>query len=476
MPDTPDRYDVVVIGAGPGGYVAAIRCAQLGLKVACVDRWLDPAGKPALGGTCLNVGCIPSKALLDSSQRFAELGGALAAHGIQVGAVEVDVAAMIRRKDKIVRQLTRGIGALLRKNGVTFHAASARLLPGRRVALEATAGEVPEVLEAGHLIIATGSYPIELPSVPFDGERILDSSGALALTEVPDRLAVIGAGVIGLELGSVWRRLGAEVILLEALDTFLPAADAEIAAEARRLLTRQGLDIRLGARVEGAERRGEQVAVRYADGDGEHTLEVDRVVVAVGRRPCTEGLGAAEVGLELDEGGRIPVDGEGRTALDGVWAIGDVVPGPMLAHKASEEGVAVAERIAGQAGQVDHDLIPWVIYTHPEIAWVGKSEQQLEAEGVAYRAGTFPFAASGRALAAGESAGRVKVLGAADDDRLLGVHIIGPQASELIAEAATAMAFGAATEDLARICHAHPTLAETLHEAALAADGRAIHI
>lgn len=472
------EFDVVVIGAGPGGYVAAIRCAQLGLRTACVERWRDPRGKPALGGTCLNVGCIPSKALLDTSHHYHNLTHLLPAHGIGVEGTSIDVPAMQARKDKLVTTLTRGIAGLFRKNRIEWFQGTGALRPGRRVEVRAPGREAVEVLEARHIVVATGSAPIDIPAARTDGERIVDSEGALVFTEVPRRLGVIGAGVIGLELGSVWARLGAKVILLEALDDFLAAADREIADAALKSFSTQGIDIRLGTRVTGSEltRNGVRVTCREGGKDEDSIFDFDRLVVAVGRRAVTEGLEPEAVGLRLDAAGRIEVDALCRTSADGIYAIGDAVAGPMLAHKASEEGVAVAEHIAGEAAHIDHALVPFVIYTHPEVAWVGSTPAELEATGTAFRTGTFPYLALGRARGAGDTEGMVKVLGDAATDRLLGVHIFGAQASELIAEAVTAMAFHASTEDLARIVHAHPTLSESLHEAALAVDDRAIHI
>jgi len=470
------HYDVVVIGAGPGGYVAAIRSAQLGLSTACVDEWVNPAGKPALGGTCLNVGCIPSKALLDTSHHYWSLTHLMPGHGIGVGKPKIDVAAMQARREKVVGQLTRGIASLFRKNKVEWLKGHGALLGDKRVEVTSKGKDKTEVVSADHIIVATGSAPIELGVAPLDGERIVDSEGALEFDAVPARLGVIGAGVIGLELGSVWARLGAEVTVLEALDDFLAAADRDVAKAALKVLGKQGLDIRLGARVSAAEKSKKGVTVSYESKDGEQTLEVDKLIVAVGRRPFTDGLNADEAGLKLDNHGRIEVDERCWTGVEGVYAVGDAVRGPMLAHKASEEGIAVAETIAGQAGHVDLGTVPWVIYTHPEIAWVGKTEAELGREGVEFRSGSFPYLASGRAQAAGETEGLVKIVGEAHTDRLLGVHIFGAQASELIAEAVTAMSFHASTEDLARTVHAHPTLAECLHEAALAVDGRPIHI
>ncbi len=469
-------YDTIVIGGGPAGYVAAIRCAQLGLRTACVDNWRNPEGEPSLGGTCLNVGCIPSKALLESSAQYDQIVKHLPEHGITAANVRVDVATMQARKSKIVTVLTRGIAGLFKKNKVEWLQGTGRLAPDRKVEIHGAEGSPPQLVEASHIIIATGSVPAELAEAPFDGRYILDSAGALALEAVPPRLGIIGAGVIGLELGSVWARLGASVTILEAMDNFLPAADTQIAREAFKQLKAQGLDIRLGAHVKQAGIDGQAVSVDYEDAAGGHRLQVDKLVVAVGRRPNTAGLAPEAVGLALDERGRIVVDGQCRTSVDGIYAIGDVVRGPMLAHKGSEEGVAAAETIAGMAGHVSYDTIPWVIYTEPEIAWVGRSEQDLRAEGVPCRIGSFPFRASGRALGSGHTAGLVKIVGHAQTDRILGVHIIGQHASELIAEAVTAMEFAASTEDLARIVHAHPTLSEALHEAALAVDERAIHL
>lgn len=470
-----DHFQTLVIGAGPGGYVAAIRAAQLGQKVACVDRWLDAGGKPALGGTCLNVGCIPSKALLDSSEQYHRAQHQLQSHGISVGEVTVDIATMIGRKDKIVKQFTGGIAGLFRKNGVTQLSGSARLLGDGQVEIS-SADENKQTVSADQIIIATGSSPIDIPAAPVDQQKILDNSGALSLAEVPGRLGIIGAGVIGLELGSVWHRLGAEVVLLEALPDFLAAADKDVSREAAKALKSQGLDIRLGALVTGTEETGDTLTITYMQNEAEQSLEVDRLIVAVGRRPNTEGLGAAEVGLKQDQRGFIEVDKQFRTSLPGVYAIGDVTAGPMLAHRASEDGVMVAEIIAGQSGQADYHCMPWIIYTWPEIAWVGKSEQALQAEGVEYRAGSFPFAASGRARAMEEGQGFVKILSDAQSDRILGVHMIGPYVSEMIGEAVVAMEFAASAEDLARTIHAHPTLSEALHEAALAVDNRAIHV
>lgn len=470
------NFDVVVIGAGPGGYVAAIRCAQLGLRTACVEKWLGTDEKPALGGTCLNVGCIPSKALLDSSHHYHNLLHLYPQHGIKVQNPQIDIPAMQQRKAKVVQNLTRGVAHLFKKNKIEWLQGHGRLLPDRQVEVTPHGNGDKETVQAKDIILATGSVPVEIGAAAFDGENIVDSEGALAFQEVPKRMGVIGAGVIGLELGSVWGRLGSEVTLLEALDDFLAPADREIAAAAHRTLSKQGLDIRLGARVTGAEKKKNAVEVRYEAENGEDTLKVDKLVVAVGRRAYTEGLNLDEVGVKVDNKGRITVDERCHTGVDGIWAVGDAVRGPMLAHKASEEGIAVAEQIAGQSAHVDHRTVPWVIYTHPEIAWVGKTEAELKSEGIEYRTGSFPYLAIGRAQGAGETDGLVKIIGDTKTDEILGVHIFGAQASELIAEAVTAMEFYASTEDLARTIHAHPTLSEAIHEAALAVDKRAIHI
>ncbi|WP_448507027.1 dihydrolipoyl dehydrogenase [Immundisolibacter sp.] len=470
-----ERYDLLVIGAGPGGYVAAIRAAQLGMRVACVERWIGKDGKPALGGTCLNVGCIPSKALLESSEQFHRARHGLAAHGIGVGEVSIDPAAMVARKDRIVAQFTGGIMGLFRKNGVAWLQGTGRLLGDGQVQVMAADGAV-QTVAAQHILIATGSRPTPLSVAPVDGEYIVDSAGALDFTAVPARLGIIGAGVIGLELGSVWARLGSQVTLLEAMPQLLPAADDAIAARAHKEFTAQGLDIRLGAKVIGAQVAAGQVTVSFEDASGVQQAQFDRLIVAIGRVPVTDDLGLDVAGVTRDERGFIPVDGRFQTSAAGVYAIGDVVRGPMLAHRASEDGMAVAEGIAGQHCHVDYGTIPWIIYTWPEIAWVGRTEQALKAEGVPYVTGVFPFQANGRARAMEAAQGQVKLLAHAQTDRVLGVHIIGPHASELIAEAVVAMEFCASAEDIARIVHAHPTLSEALHEAALAANGRAIHI
>ncbi len=469
------KFDVIVIGAGPAGYVAAIRCAQLGLRTACVDKWLDGEGRPVLGGTCLNAGCIPSKALLESSELYARLREEFPDHGITAKTVSVDLGAMMARKERVVRELTQGIAQLFHANGITAIQGHGRLRPGREVAVEGGDGKTT-VYCADHIILAPGSHPTEIAAAPLQDDMIVDSSGALSFTEVPRRLGIIGAGIIGLELGSVWQRLGAEVVLLEAQDSFLTMADRQIAREALKAFTRQGLDIRLGTRVMSCQVKRNKVEVSFQDEAGEHREKVDRLVVAVGRLPNTDDLCTAETELALDEWGYIHVDEQCRTNLPGVYAIGDVVRGPMLAHKGSQEGVMVAELISGRHAMVNYDIIPSVIYTHPEIAWVGKSEQALAADGVAYRSGVFPFAANGRARAAGETVGMVKVLADAATDRVLGVHMMGAHCSELIAQAVVAMEFGASSEDLAMTIFAHPTLSEAFHEAALAVNGEAIHM
>ncbi|MFZ2288371.1 MAG: dihydrolipoyl dehydrogenase [Halopseudomonas yangmingensis] len=469
------KYDVVVIGGGPGGYVAAIRAAQLGLKTACVEKYTGKDGKMALGGTCLNVGCIPSKALLDTSWKYHEAQDGFQAHGIEVKGVSIDVPAMIERKDKIVKQLTGGVAALFKANGVTSIEGHGKLLAGKKVEVTSPDGKV-DVLEAESVILASGSRPIEIPPAPLTDDIIVDSTGALEFTSVPKKLGVIGAGVIGLELGSVWRRLGAEVVVFEAQDKFLSMADDQIAKEAMKTLTKQGLQIRLGARVTGTEIKRKQVTVSFNDAEGDQQLTFDKLIVAVGRRPWTENLLAADSGVNLDERGMIFVDDYCATSVPGVYAVGDVVRGAMLAHKASEEGVMVAERIAGHKAAMNYDLIPSVIYTHPEIAWVGKNEQQLKAEGVEVNVGVFPFAASGRAMAANDTGGMVKMIADARTDRVLGVHVIGPSAAELVQQGAIAMEFGSSAEDLGMMVFSHPTLSEALHEAALAVNGHAIHV
>ena len=470
-----EKFDVIVIGAGPAGYVAAIKAAQLGLNAACVEQWLDDKGKILLGGTCLNVGCIPSKALLDSSHKFAEARDDFGVHGISVEGATIDVPAMLARKDKIVGQLTGGIAGLFKHNGVTAISGTGKVLAGAKVEVTDKDGEVT-VLEAGNIIIAAGSVPVNIPPAPIDNEFIIDSTGALELTEVPARLGVIGAGVIGLELGSVWGRLGSDVVVLEALDDFLPMMDAQIAKETGKILKKQGLDIRLGARVTSAQVKDGAVEVSFSTADGEHVQTFDKLIVAVGRRPRSEELFSSDSGLTLDERGYIYVNDYCETEAPHVYAVGDVVRGPMLAHKGSEEGVMVAERIAGKQAQMNYDCIPSVIYTHPEVAAVGKTEQELKADGVDYKTGVFPFVASGRALASNDSDGMVKLLAHAETDRILGCHIVGPSAADLVQQVVIAMEFGSSAEDLALTVFSHPTLSEALHEAALAVDGHAIHI
>jgi dihydrolipoamide dehydrogenase len=467
-------FDVVVIGGGPAGYVAAIRAAQLGLKTACIDKFVGKNGKPSLGGTCLNVGCIPSKALLDSSKHFHNLTHSYADHGIKTRDVAIDVNTMIGRKDKIVGQLTGGIGMLFKSNKVASYSGTGKLLAGKVVEVTQHDGSKVQ-LQAQHVILASGSVPIQIPSAPFDGNFIVDNQGALDFTSVPKRLGVIGAGVIGLELGSVWKRLGAEVTVFEALPEFLSLADADIAKAAAREFKKQGLDIRLGTKVTAAKVENDGVSLSFVDAAGEQTTRFDRLLVAVGRKAYTDGLLSDDCGVKRTDRGQIEVDEHCQTSVPGVFAVGDCVRGPMLAHKGSEEGIAVAEHIAGLAGHVNFDTIPWVIYTEPEIAWVGKTEKELQAAGIPYKSGSFPFAATGRALAMAEPAGLVKILAHAETDRVLGVHMCGANVSELIAECVVAMEFHASSEDLARICHAHPTLSEAVHEAALAVDKRAIH-
>ena len=467
-----DVYDVIVIGAGPAGYPAAIRAGQNKLKVACVDEWQNTDGSYAFGGTCLNAGCIPSKALLESSELFQRAKDEFAIHGIKIGALTLDLAAMQKRRASVVKTMTNGINALFKANGVVGIQGHGRLLPGNKVLVKGTAGE--QTLEAKHVILASGSTPIRLGSVPHDGKNIVDSWNALEFDAVPARLGVIGAGVIGLELGSVWRRLGSEVVVLEALEQFLPMVDQTIAKEAQRHFKKQGLDIKLGAKVASAAVSGNAVDVVYTDATGEHSLQVDKLVVAVGRRPFTAGLLADGTGVQLDERGFIKVDEHCRTNAPNVWAVGDVVRGPMLAHKGKEEGVMVADLIAGHYGEVNYKVIPSVIYTQPEIAWVGQTEEQVKASGRPYKTGTFPFAASGRARAMEAGAGMAKIVSAKDDDEVLGVHVIGPMAGELISEAVLAMEYSASTEDIQRTIHAHPTLSEAIHEAALAVDKKAI--
>jgi dihydrolipoamide dehydrogenase len=475
-----NQFDIVVIGAGPGGYVAAIRAAQLGFKVACIEAesYADPKGEVRLGGTCLNVGCIPSKALLQSSELFDQANHAFVMHGITAENVNVDVATMVRRKENIVTQLTTGIRGLFKKNKVTLLSGHGSFAgrENERWQIQVAGKEGKETVAATHVIVATGSKPRHLDGIPVDNQVICDNAGALSFDAVPKRLGVIGAGVIGLELGSVWKRLGAEVNILEAMPDFLAAADAAVTKEAWKVFTKkQGLNIHLGVKIGKVTQIKKGVKVEYENEAGAQVLECDKLIVSVGRMPNTDGLGCDSVGLALDERGRIKIDEHCRTNLENVWAVGDVVPGPMLAHKGMDEGVMVAELIAGQAGHIDYNCIPWVIYTHPEIAWVGQTETQLQSAGIPYRTGQIPFAANGRALGQGDTTGFIKMLADAKTDRILGVHIIGNNASELIAEAVVAMEFGASSEDLARICHAHPTLSEAMHEAALAVDKRPLH-
>lgn len=467
------QYDVIVIGGGPAGYPCAIRAAQHKLKVACIDEWRNPDGSYAFGGTCTNAGCIPSKAMLESSELYHRVQHEMAVHGIKVDKVALDLAAMQKRRAQIVKSSTQGIASLFKSAGVTGLQGHGKYLGGNRVEFTAADGK-KEVLEARHIVLAAGSAPVELRSLPFDGKQIVDSWGALEFDAVPKRLGVIGAGVIGLELGSVWRRLGSEVVVLEALDTFLPMVDGAVSKEAMKHFKKQGLDIRLGAKASGAESSADGVQLKYSDAKGEQSVTVDKVVVAIGRRPYSKDLLAEGTGVELDERGFVKVDHECRTGVANVWAVGDLVRGPMLAHKGKEEGVMVAELIAGKVAEVNYKTIPSVIYTAPEIAWVGQTEEEVKRSGRSYKVGSFPFLASGRARAMEATQGFCKVVSATDDDEILGIHIIGPMAGELIAEAVLAMEYSASTEDLQRTIHAHPTLAEALHEAALAADKIAI--
>lgn len=473
----PKNFDVVVIGGGPGGYVAAIRAAQLGLATACIDEWKNDKGGPAPGGTCTNVGCIPSKALLQSSEHYEHAGHAFAEHGIELKSLSLNLKKMLARKDGIVKQNNDGILYLFKKNKVTFFHGRGSFAFSKDGQHEIRiAGATEETIIARHVVVATGSVPRALPDVPFDEKLVLSNTGALAIGDVPKRLGIIGAGVIGLEMGSVWRRLGADVTILEALPALLGAADTQIAVEAGKQFAKQGLKIALGVKIGAVTVGKNEVVINYADAQGTaQKASFDKLIVSIGRIPNTTGLNAEQVGLQLDERGFIVVDDACRTSVSNVWAVGDVVRGPMLAHKAEEEGVAVAERIAGQHGHVNFNTIPWVIYTSPEIAWVGKTEQQLKEQNVAYRAGSFPFLANGRARALGDTTGFVKFLADAKTDEILGVHIIGPQASELIAEAVVAMEFRASSEDIARICHAHPSLSEAMKEAALAVEQRALN-
>lgn len=470
-----NKFDVIVIGAGPGGYVAAIRAAQLGLKTACVEKWVNKEGKASLGGTCLNVGCIPSKALLETSHKFAEAQQDFATLGIQVKEVSMNVAQMLKRKEQIISQLTGGIAGLFMANGVKSYEGTGKLLAGKKVEVTAHDGST-QVIEADNVILASGSVPVEIPPAPLTEGLIVDSSGALEFTEVPKRLGVIGGGVIGLELGSVWKRLGAEVTVFEAMDNFLASMDQQIAKEAQKSLTKQGLQIKLGARVTDTQITGQEVTVTYSDASGEQTATFDKLVVCVGRKPYTQGVLAADSGVDLDERGFIFVDEQCRTSTPGVYAIGDVVRGPMLAHKASQEGVAVADLIAGQKAEVNYAVIPSVIYTFPEVAAVGQTEEELKAAQTPYKTGTFPLAAVGRAMTNNCTEGLVKILAHAETDRVLGMHIFGQNAGEMIHNGVVAMEFASSAEDLALMCFAHPTLSEAVHEAALAVDGKAIHM
>lgn len=465
-------FNVIIIGAGPAGYVTALRCAQLGMKTACIEKWKTPQGDNVLGGTCLNVGCIPSKALLDSSHHFYHLKHHAQSHGIQYDNLSIDIEAMQNRKAEVVKTLTQGIAGLFKKNKVTRIEGSAKLLADKKV--EVTNG-TKQIYQADNIIIATGSVPTTLPMAPVDNQLIVDSTGALAFHEIPKRLGVIGAGAIGLELGSVWARLGSEVTILEALPDFLSTADRKIAATALKELQKQSLDIHLGASVTSTTINDNEVTVDYKDKKGDHQLAVDKLIVAVGRKPYTKGLGAEEIGIQINDRGFIEVDTHRQTNVAGIYAIGDVIGGPMLAHKASEEGIMVAERLAGQKTEMHYDIMPWVIYTHPEIAWVGLTEEQAKAKHIDYKVGQFPFMASGRARAQAETAGMVRIIAEANTDQLLGVHIFSAAASELLAEAVVALECQASSEDLARTIHAHPTLAEALHEAALGVDNRMIH-
>ena len=470
------EFDVVVIGGGPGGYVAAIRAAQLGMNTACVEKWTNDKGATVLGGTCLNVGCIPSKALLDSTHKYHDAKDEFEVHGIATGDVQMDVPKMISRKDQIVSNLTMGVAGLFKANGVTLISGKGKLGADKVITVTANDGSSSEI-KAKNVILASGSVPVNIPPAPLTEDVILDNEGALNISETPKRLGIIGGGVIGLEMATVWQRLGSEVVVYEAMDTFLAMADKDISKEAAKLLKKQGMDIRLGTLVTGTEVNGKEVTVTSKNGSGEESSQTfDKLIVAVGRKPFTDGLLSEDSGVGLDERGFVHVDEQCRTEAPGIFAIGDITRGPMLAHKASEEGMMVADIIAGHKAQMNYDCIPSVIYTHPEMAWVGKTEQDLKAEGVDVKVGKFPFAASGRAMAANETAGFVKLIADAETDRVLGCHIIGPQASEIIAQAVIAMEFGSSAEDLALTVFAHPSLSEALHEAALAADGHAIHV
>ncbi len=469
------HFDVIVIGSGPAGYVCAIKCAQLGMSTAVIEQATDAKGQPELGGTCLNVGCIPSKALLDSSHRYAEATQHMAEHGIGVSEVSLNVANMMARKEKIVAQLTGGVSGLLKHNGVQVITGAATLGAARQV--EVTGSDAQKtVYTADNVVLAAGSEPIEIPPAPVDGDKVVDSTGALCFDAVPGRLGVIGAGVIGLELGSVWARLGAEVVVLEAMDAFLPNMDELIGPESEKLFSKRGLVIRLGARVTGSEVSEAGVTVSYSHSGADHAETFDKLIVAVGRRPRTNKLFSADSGVSVDERGFVFVNEYCATEAPGVWAIGDIIRGPMLAHKGSEEGVMVAERIHGKAAQLNYEVVPSIIYTHPEVAAVGKTEQELRADGVEIKVGTFPFAAIGRAQASGETEGLVKIIADADSDQILGAHVVGPSAADLVQQIVIAMEMAASTEDLQLMVFGHPTMSEAVHEAALAVDGRAIHM
>ncbi len=476
MTDNNKEYDVVVIGAGPAGYVCAIRCSQLGMKVACIDQWVNTKGKPSLGGTCLNVGCIPSKALLDSSHHVHFLKEQAKEHGIKVGRLEVDVATMQKRKDKIVQVLTGGVASLLKKNKVDVFSAVASFASPKSIKVQNAGTQLSETLQAKHVVIASGSVPIDIPIAKVDNKTVLDSTGALDLQDVPKRLGIIGAGVIGLEMGSVWKRLGSEVVILEAMKEFLPTADQAISKDAYKILTKQGLDIRMNSLVNAVTVDNGKALVKYESNGEQKSLEIDKLIVAVGRKANIDGLDLDVAKIKTNQKGFIETNQNWQTSAENVYAIGDVIGGAMLAHKGSEEGIAVAELLAGQHAKMNHDHIPWVIYTWPEIAWAGKTQQDCKDEGIQYRVGTFPFMALGRARAMGDTEGVFKIIADKNTDQIIGVHILGPNASELISEAVVAMESDLSAEDLARTIHAHPSLAEGMHEAALAVDERAIHI
>lgn len=468
-------YDVIVIGAGPAGYVAAIRCAQLGLKTACVDDWFNKEGKPSLGGTCLNVGCIPSKALLESSELYEKATHQFDEHGIKVKGVTLELGKMIQRKEQVVKALTSGIGALFEANGITLLSGSGQLLADKRVEVTHKGSGDKETLKGEHIILAPGSLPRAIPDMPYTDNFIVDSTGALAFESVPESIAIIGAGVIGLELGSVWRRLGSKVSLFEFSKTLLPVADKQLAQQATNLLKKQGLNFHFDTRVTGHEIKNNQVCLSYEDEKGKHEEFFDKVIVAIGREPNVQNIFAPDAGIKLDEKGFIEVNEQCETCMTGIYAIGDAVRGPMLAHKGSEEGMMVAELIAGKSARVNYETVPFVVYTEPELAWCGKTEQELKESGHDYHVGTFPFAGNGRARATAQTDGMIKVLADAKTDRILGVHMLGPHVSELIAQAVIAMEFGSSSEDLAMTMFAHPALSEVLHEAALDVETRAIH-